>query len=388
MTILHAPRPTGSDRLRVLVVSESFLPQVNGVTNSVRRVLEHLAAEGHVAELVAPTGPASYAGFPVTVARGASLPFYRDFRIGLETRRRLRFVMQRFRPDVVHLASPATLGHQAALVAQELGIPAVAVYQTDLVGFALRYGIAGGPRAMARLTTRIHGRVARTLAPSSASMRQLADLGVADTHLWPRGVDLEAFHPGRRDEAVRDRIAPDGRLLVGYVGRLAAEKELDLLVHLHADPRFRLVLVGGGPEEGRLRRLLPDAHFAGVLHGAELGAVYASLDVFVHTGRHETFCQSAQEALASGVPVVAPRSGGPVDVVADEVAGFLYSPGDVGELGGFVDRLVDDALLRRRVSRAARLSVADRSWRAVNDALVEHYREVSGVPARAGLLAG
>ena len=388
MTILHAPRPTGSDRLRVLVVSESFLPQVNGVTNSVRRVLEHLAAEGHVAELVAPTGPASYAGFPVTVARGASLPFYRDFRIGLETRRRLRFVMQRFRPDVVHLASPATLGHQAALVAEELGIPAVAVYQTDLVGFALRYGIAGGPRAMARLTTRIHGRVARTLAPSSASMRQLADLGIGDTHLWPRGVDLEGFHPGRRDEALREQLAPDGRLLVGYVGRLAAEKELDLLVHLHADPRFRLVLVGGGPEEGKLRRLLPDAHFAGVLHGADLGAVYASLDVFVHTGRHETFCQSAQEALASGVPVVAPRSGGPVDVVADEVAGFLYSPGDPRELSGFVGRLVDDALLRRRMSRSARLSVADRSWRAVNDALVEHYRKACGVPARAGLLAG
>ena len=388
MTILHAPRPTGSDRLRVLVVSESFLPQVNGVTNSVRRVLEHLAAEGHVAELVAPTGPASYAGFPVTVARGASLPFYRDFRIGLETRRRLRFVMQRFRPDVVHLASPATLGHQAALVAEELGIPAVAVYQTDLVGFALRYGIAGGPRAMARLTTRIHGRVARTLAPSSASMRQLADLGIGDTHLWPRGVDLEGFHPGRRDEALREQLAPDGRLLVGYVGRLAAEKELDLLVHLHADPRFRLVLVGGGPEEGKLRRLLPDAHFAGVLHGADLGAVYASLDVFVHTGRHETFCQSAQEALASGVPVVAPRSGGPVDVVADEVAGFLYSPGDPRELSGFVGRLVDDAILRRRMSRSARLSVADRSWRAVNDALVEHYREACGVPARAGLLAG
>ena len=385
---LTAPRPTGSDRLRVLAVSESFLPQVNGVTNSVRRVLEHLAAEGHVAELVAPTGPASYAGFPVTLARGASLPFYRDFRIGLETRRRLRFVMQRFRPDVVHLASPATLGHQAALVAEELGIPTVAVYQTDLVGFALRYGIAGGPRAMARLTTRIHGRVARTLAPSSASMRQLADLGIGDTHLWPRGVDLEGFHPGRRDEALREQLAPDGRLLVGYVGRLAAEKELDLLVHLHADPRFRLVLVGGGPEEGKLRRLLPDAHFAGVLHGADLGAVYASLDVFVHTGRHETFCQSAQEALASGVPVVAPRSGGPVDVVADEVAGFLYSPGDPRELSGFVGRLVDDALLRRRMSRSARLSVADRSWRAVNDALVEHYREACGVPARAGLLAG
>ena len=98
----------------MLVVTESFLPQVNGVTNSVRRVLEHLAAEGHDAELVAPTGPSTYAGFPVTLARGASLPFYSDFRIGLETRRRLRATMERFAPDVVHIASPADARHQAA----------------------------------------------------------------------------------------------------------------------------------------------------------------------------------------------------------------------------------------------------------------------------------
>src|ERR1044072_5623356 len=125
-----------TEPLRVLVVSESFLPQVNGVTNSVRRVLEHLEREGHEAELVAPTGPASYAGFPVHTTRGASLPFYRDFRIGLETRARLRSVMLRFRPDVVHIASPATLGLQAARAAEELGIPSVAIYQTELIVFA------------------------------------------------------------------------------------------------------------------------------------------------------------------------------------------------------------------------------------------------------------
>ena len=107
--VVSLPVVPSARHLRVLVVTESFLPQVNGVTNSVRRVLEHLAAEGHQAELVAPTGPASYAGFPVTLARGASLPFYSEFRIGLETRRRLRATMERFRPDVVHLASPATL---------------------------------------------------------------------------------------------------------------------------------------------------------------------------------------------------------------------------------------------------------------------------------------
>jgi phosphatidylinositol alpha 1,6-mannosyltransferase len=367
--------------LRVLVVSESFLPQVNGVTNSVRRVLEHLALEGHEAELVAPTGPASYAGFPVHTTRGASLPFYRDFRIGLETRARLRAEMLRFRPDVVHIASPATLGLQAARAAAELGIPSVAIYQTDLIGFAERYAKAGlgagGIRAMAYLTRKIHTVVDRTLAPSTASMRQLEDLEVPRLALWPRGVDLDAFHPGLRDEGLRRQLAPDGRMLVGYVGRLAPEKELELLTYLSGDPRYALVVVGGGPEEGRLRRLMPDARFLGVLHGAELGRAYASLDVFVHTGRHETYCQSAQEALASGVPVVAPRSGGPIDVVHDGVAGFLYEPGDGDDLGGYVDRLARDPEFRRRMGRAARRSVEGRSWQAVNEALVEHYREVA-----------
>ena len=367
--------------LRVLVVSESFLPQVNGVTNSVRRVLEHLALEGHEAELVAPTGPASYAGFPVHTTRGASLPFYRDFRIGLETRARLRAEMLRFRPDVVHIASPATLGLQAARAAEELGIPSVAIYQTDLIGFAERYakpGLgAGGIRAMAYLTRKIHTLADRTLAPSTASMRQLEDLEVPRLALWPRGVDLDAFHPGLRDEGLRRQLAPDGRMLVGYVGRLAPEKELELLTYLSGDPRYALVVVGGGPEEGRLRRLMPDAHFLGVLHGAELGRAYAALDVFVHTGRHETYCQSAQEALASGVPVVAPRSGGPIDVVHDGVAGFLYEPGDGDDLGGYVDRLARDPEFRRRMGLAARRSVEGRSWQAVNEALVEHYREVA-----------
>lgn len=363
-------------QLRVLVVSESFLPQVNGVTNSVRRVLEHLSATGHQAALVAPTGPPTYAGYPVVHARGTSLPFYRDFRIGLESSRRMRAMMVGFRPDVVHIASPATLGHQAAKAASELGIPTVAIYQTDLVGFAERYGIAGGTRAMAGLTRRIHHRVDLTLAPSRASLRQLDELGVPRTVLWPRGVDLQGFHPVRRSEELRQRLAPDGRLLVGYVGRLAPEKELGLLADIDADPRYRLVIVGGGPEEQRLRGLLPDAAFLGVLHGDELGAAYASLDVFVHTGRHETYCQSAQEALASGVPVVAPRAGGPVDVVTDGVAGLLYTPGDAAELASYVGRLADDPLYRRRMGLAARRSVSDRSWRAVNERLVEHYRDV------------
>ncbi len=325
-------------------------------------------------------------GFRVRHARGASLPFYKDFKIGLETRRRLRTMMLRFRPDVIHIASPATLGYQAAKVAGELGIPTVAIYQTDLVGFAERYEVPGGARAMARLTRRIHTRVDRTLAPSSASLSQLVELDVPNTARWPRGVDLQQFHPVRRSSGLRrELLGPDDdRLLVGYVGRLAPEKELDLLSVLADDPRYRLVLVGGGPEEQRLRTLLPGAAFLGVLHGDELGAAYASLDVFVHTGRHETYCQSAQEALASGVPVVAPRAGGPIDVVADKVAGYLYEPGDAADLARYVDVLAGDPLHRTRMGLAARRSVSGRSWASVNRLLVDHYREVIADPRGVG----
>jgi len=387
LAIVHE-LPIQTDRLRVLVVAESFLPQINGVTNSVRRVLEHLASQGHEAELVAPTGPATYAGFPVRHARGANLRYYPDFRIGLETRRWLRTVMTRFRPDVVHVASPATLGYQAVRAANDLGIPTVAIYQTDLVGFAQRYHVRGGVRAMSYLTRKIHLGVDRTLAPSTASLRQLDGLGIPATALWPRGVDLQAFHPVRRCSELRSSIAPDGQLLVGYVGRLAAEKELELLRYVADDPRYELVIVGGGPEEQRLRTLLPGAHFLGVLHGEDPGRTYASLDIFVHTGRHETYCQSAQEALASGVPVVAPRAGGPIDVVADRVAGFLYEPGDGTDLAAYVDRLAQDKLLCRRMGLSARRSVRDRSWTSVNNALVEHYRDVVAGRLRPGQLVG
>ncbi len=362
--------------MRVLVVTESFLPQINGVTNSVRRVLEHLAAEGHHAELIAPTGPDLYAGFRVRRARGANLPFYKDFRLGLETRRRLRAAMLRFRPDVVHIASPATLGYQAARAAGELGIPAVAIYQTDLVGFAERYDVPGGARAAAALTRKIHSQVDLTLAPSTASLVQLEELGVPGLARWGRGVDLDAFHPRHRDERLRRSISPEGRMLVGYVGRLAAEKELELLTHLSGDDSFELVIVGAGPEEQRLRGLLPAAHFLGLLHGDDLSRAYASLDVFVHTGRHETFCQSAQEALASGVPVVAPAQGGPIDVVCDGVTGLLYRPGDGASLGAAVARLVSDRATRERLRAAAIRSVQERSWQAINEQLIGHYRAV------------
>ncbi|TDQ48828.1 glycosyltransferase family 4 protein [Actinorugispora endophytica] len=363
--------------LRVAIVTESFLPQVNGVTNSVCRVAEHLAATGHEAVIIAPgPGPAHYAGFPVIRLPGVSLPGYRSFSAGLPTRRLMTTALRGFAPDVVHLASPALLGHAAVEVARRWALPTVAVFQTDLVGFAGRYGIPAAGVLWPYLN-RIHSAVDRTLVPSTATLRTLAAQGFPRLNLWPRGVDGDRFDPAHRDEALRRRIAPDGQVIVGYVGRLARDKRVDLLAQVQKLRGVRLVVVGDGPDRARLRRRLPDAVFTGQRTGAELSRLYASLDVFVHTGADETFCQAVQEALSSGVPVVAPASGGPLDLVRDGRNGLLYAPDSVRELRLAAGRLVHNPELRARLAAAARPSVRERTWASVNDRLVEHYREVT-----------
>ncbi|WP_046471501.1 glycosyltransferase family 4 protein [Allosalinactinospora lopnorensis] len=362
--------------LRVAIVTESFLPQVNGVTNSVCRIAEHLAARDHRALVLAPgAGPSSYAGFPVVRLPGVPLPGYREFALGLPARRLVTAALRAFEPDVVHLASPVLLGQAAVEAARRWALPTVAVYQTDLPGFAGRYGIPGGD-ALWPFLRRLHAAVDRTLVPSSATLQTLADHGLPRLSLWQRGVDGERFHPRHRDEGLRQSLARNGEAIVGFVGRLARDKRVDLLAHVARLRGVRVVIVGDGPDRARLRRRIPGAEFLGQRTGEELSRIYASLDVFVHTGADETFCQAVQEALASGVPVVAPASGGPLDLVFPEHNGLLYTPDSARELRVAAGRLIHNAALRARMAAAARETVEGRGWEVIGDQLIGHYRSV------------
>jgi phosphatidylinositol alpha 1,6-mannosyltransferase len=362
--------------MRVAVVTESFLPQVNGVTNSVLRVCEQLSQRGHEALVIAPgPGPTEYAGFPVVRTPSLALPGYNDFRIARPFPGLLA-TLRSFDPDVVHLASPAVLGAQGAFAARRLGVPIVAVYQTDLAGFASRYRLGVAEDAVWRWLRKVHDTAARTLAPSRHAVEQLERNGVERVTRWARGVDLRRFHPACRDPELTSRYAPDGEVLIGYVGRLAHEKEVGLLAAVQDLPGARLVIVGDGPQRKQLERQLHRAQFLGFQSGAELAATFASLDVFVHTGSHETFCQAAQEALASGVPVVAPAAGGLVDLVEHRRTGLSFTAGSSDGLAGCVRELVADPGLRNRMRIEARRSVEGRSWDHIGNELVQHYRDV------------
>ena len=358
-------------------MTESFLPHVNGVTNSVLRVLEHLEASGHEALVVTPVagGPTTYAGARGATLASVALPGYPLVEISLAGTRRLKDILESFGPDVIHLASPFVVGPPALRAAASLDVPVVAVFQTDLAGFARQWGWPGVESWMWRRLERIHNAADLTLAPSRSTLAQLSSHGVSRLGLWPRGVDAEAFHPRHRDERFRLAVGDGCPYLVGYVGRLAPEKELEQLRALDGLDGVRLVVIGDGPSRDDLRLEVPTAAFTGFLSGPELSRAVASLGL-VHTGRHETFCQNIQEALASGVPVVAAAAGGPLDLVDPSHNGWLFAPGDEVALRAYVRDLVGDDAKRTAMGITARTSVEQRSWPSVMRSLLHHYRTV------------
>ncbi|MDV6013191.1 glycosyltransferase family 1 protein [Haloechinothrix sp. LS1_15] len=372
--------------MRVAIVTESFLPQVNGVTNSVLRVIEHLRDAGHRVLVVAPgSGDTEYRDTRVIRLPAYELPVVDSLPVGVPTRA-LTHALRRFAPDVVHLASPFVVGAHAVRVARRAGIPSVAVYQTDVPGFAGAYGLGFAERAAWRWMRRVHGMADRTLAPSRESVEQLRGHGIPRVHLWPRGVDAERFTPARAGTGMRAALAARDELLVGFVGRLAPEKEVDRLAALRHVPGVRVVVVGDGPELEPLRSRLAGVTFLGPRYGEELAEVYAALDVFVHTGPHETFCQTVQEAMASGVPVLAPAAGGPKDLVRDGETGYLlpvererFASAMCGRLGELAD-----PRLRAVMGARGRRAVLARSWSAICDELLDHYSAVTGLRPTGG----
>jgi phosphatidylinositol alpha 1,6-mannosyltransferase len=231
----------------------------------------------------------------------------------------------------------------------------------------------------------IHNSADLTLAPSSSTAYQLRRHGIGPIAMWTRGVDRDLFHPQRRDEAWRRALIGDDDLLVGYVGRIAPEKRVEMLEPITKLPGVRLVVVGDGPRLRSLQRQMPAAYFTGQLVGDELARAMASLDLLVHPGADETFCQVIQEALCAGVPVIAAASGGPIDLVRHGDNGWLWAGDEPEVLAAQVAAVRDNPGERDAVAARTRPSVAGRTWSRVTDQLVAHYlRVVNGERGQGG----
>jgi glycosyltransferase involved in cell wall biosynthesis len=368
--------------MRVALVCETFLPDVNGVTTTLCRLLEHLQRSGHEALLFAPQGaPEEYAGTPVVPLNGLPLPMYPELKLtppqpGLTAR------LRRFRPDVVHLVGPAVMGAMVPYITHGLRLPLVASYHTDFGAYSRHYGLGFLQSGVNTWLRWIHNRCQLNLCPSTYTLRSLRQFGFRRLRIWGRGVDTARFHPGNRSTAWREAVGQQpGENVLLYVGRLAAEKRVDLLPEaLRGLPNTRLVFVGDGPFRPELERRsagLP-VHFTGYLKGQELATAYASADAFVFPSDTDTFGQVIQEAMASGLPVVGARSGGTLDLVRDDQTGRLFAPGVATDLRSRLRELMADPALRAEMGRAGREAAERRSWPRVMGELMEHYERVRG----------
>ena len=377
--------------MRVALVTESFLPSLNGVTNSVLRVVETLKAQGHEVLIVAPTSESpEHEGFPVVTSPFVPLG---GFPVAIPTPA-ITQTLDRFAPDLIHAAAPFWLGGQSIAYAAKKGIPSVAVYQTDVAGYMERYGLEFAGPILEAITAAIHRPATISLAPTQDGKDFLHKIGIDTVELWGRGVDAELFHPERRTSAsvreLRERFAPDGERIIGYAGRLAPEKQVARLMEVCGIPNTRVAIVGDGPDRLELEDRFAGypVTFTGRLSGEELADAYAAMDVFVHCGTEETFGQTIQEAHASGLPVIAPSKGGQRHLIREGVDGYLV---DHTRWGAFRDKvwtLTQDDHLRREMSQNARRAVVGKTWEKNNEALLRYYeRALSAVRVASPLAA-
>jgi len=383
-------RNKGTTVMRIAIITENFLPKLDGVTRTLAKLLEHLQQSEHSVMLLGPdSGMEEYAGAEIVGTAGLPFPFYPELKFNFFRPLFMRRLGE-FRPDIIHLVDPVILGATGLAAARFFNVPLVSSYHTNLAAYCEHFGFSLLTRPMWSYNRFVHNQCAMTFCPSPSTAAMLRLEGFEHLRIWPRGVDTSVFTPERRSAELRaswlGREAENKTVLL-YVGRVSWEKNLRLLVQAYrgmSHSNTHLVIVGEGPASIEMQQELADLSvtFTGYLTGEALATAYASSDVFAFPSRTETFGQVVLEAMASGLPVVGLVAEGVCDLVENERTGFLVNDSHIQEDEQIIDYrvrlecLVQDAQKRREMSSAALIEAQRRSWFEAMECLIRGYKEV------------
>lgn len=364
-----------SKNLRISLVTETYFPQVNGVSRTLDRLVNYCAEQGDRVQLMMPSYKDNSTPFPPGVERSEwpalTLPFYREVLLPLTTVARVEQVLADFRPDLVHIATEGPLGRAALLAARRLCLPTVSSYHTNFAQYLQNYHAGFLAPLCWRYLSWFHNATLATFCPTLSIQQLLEKKGFRNVGIWSRGVDSHRFHPGKRDNELRRSlgIGPDD-ILSTCVGRIASEKNLEMLLQAwkmlpNRNNRF-LLLIGDGPLRERLE-MGSDQHviFVGYRYGEELARLYASSDLFVFPSLSETFGNVILEAMASGLPVVSFDVQGPGDIIDDGRTGIFAENISAAALSAAMRELFDDKERRRELGRNARVYAMTQTWQNI-----------------------
>jgi phosphatidylinositol alpha 1,6-mannosyltransferase len=390
--------------MRVLYCTDTYPPQVNGVSIVTALSVRGMSRLGWECAVVAPRYPAAtHAAWDESASPDArevellslpsvALPRYPEVRLALPLPATVRDFVKRFKPELVHCATEFSIGRMGQLAAVGAKLPLVSSYHTDFARYAAAYGAPWLRGPVSAYLGRFHRRSRRVYTPSSVSREDVLRLDVADVEVWGRGVDTELFHPRRRSPVLRAALGIGSRFTFLYVGRLAPEKRAEHVVEAFRlassvlpKGTIHLIMAGTGPREAELRAAAPPGvTFLGFLdRRSRLPDLYANCDAFAFASVTETLGLVILEAMASGLPVVAAPAGGVRDHLRDGENGVAYEEGNVPAMAQAMLRLVGERALTQQLARGARATAEALTWELEMERLDRSYREVIGTPQSA-----
>ncbi|WP_158736358.1 glycosyltransferase family 1 protein [Alteribacillus sp. YIM 98480] len=363
--------------MKIAIVTETFLPQVDGVVTRVTATVKWLKEQGHTLLIIAPEGVNEFEGIQVKGIPARSFFIYKHRKVALPNPK-VGQLLNEFQPDVVHVVNPALLGMAGIFYGRKW--PLVASWHTNIPQYADYYKVSYLKPVLWWILKTLHNRADINLCTSKSVQEELTARGFKNVHLWKRGVDLNKFGVQYRDDDVRYRLCEGetDKTLLLYVGRLAAEKEIEKIRDvLDGSNRFRLAIVGDGPHRRTLESYFQGTPtvFTGFLHGEELAKAYASSDIFVFPSRTETLGLVILEAMASGLPIVVANSGPTAEQVLDGENGMLYNPNIKGDLKNTILKL-QDVTERQMMGNQARETSCAFGWAAPSQQLLRLYENL------------
>jgi glycosyltransferase involved in cell wall biosynthesis len=369
--------------LKIAIITETFLPSTDGIVTRLTACIRYFLQEGHEVQIIAPDlGVTEFEGAKILGVPASTLPFYRSKKFALPNSI-VKTLLEEYKPDIIHVVNPALLGASGIYYAKKLGYPLIASYHTNVAQYLDYYHLSPFKGLIWWYFRKLHNQADLNLCTSKTVKDELISRNFHNVHLWKRGVNTDLFKPHQYHAQMRNQLTngKSDKILLLYVGRLAAEKEIEKLkVVLQESDQFVLALVGDGPHRPALEKHFKGTNtvFTGFLHGEELAKAFASSDVFVFPSTTETLGLVIMEAMASGLPVVAAKSGPTCEQIQDHQTGILYNPEDPNDFKEAIFRFKDETL-RKRLSTSAYKEISKMGWSEPAKQVLNLYQETAGI---------
>nr|WP_309101540.1 glycosyltransferase family 1 protein [Fredinandcohnia onubensis] len=376
--------------MKIAIFTDTYYPEVNGVARTLKRFTDYLNEQDIEVKVFAPMSDSKeYVSSNIHRFKSLSFFLYPECRLAFPNMHKIRAELERFSPDIIHVATPFNIGWCGSYYAKKLNIPLVGSYHTDFDYYLQYYDLQFLSNPLWSYMKWFHRPFQKLYVPSLVTKNQLEDKGFSDIEIWTHGVDCELFNPYYSKDIVRERYQVSKKFMLTYVGRLAPEKDVDLLVEManslpkEWSEQIQWVIVGDGPSRSKMEDVAPsNMIFTGFLKGEELAEVYAASDLFIFPSSSETFGNVVLEALASGTPVIGVNAGGVRNIVQEGITGYLCEPGQSTEMMNTIQQLLENDGVRNRMGLEGRKYALSQKWDVIFENLLYSYSTVLNDPSK------